>query len=223
MAHGLPTRVPPGSQVALGAFAKLTAKDRIGLIALLGAEGPPYTTPRAFIGRLAEQFPAMDEDLIARFCSAIFSMSGLAASHGWPMDAIAASAAEAQDLDLTTAQRTNLHSVLEAALSSRSLVGLAKAVDVGAEHERLFHLSRIMTDLRPVFRDADEDPLGLVMTHKLRIDFFGNGDMTSIEVALTEEDLTSLAETIERARRKAASLKAALSKADLTLFDLSEG
>jgi hypothetical protein len=219
----LPTRTPPGSQRALQAIAQLQAKDRKKLRAVLEVEGCPYTTPRAFLRALVEALPDLEEELLSRFASAVFGMSSMAVSHNWGMADMASAIARSQDLVLNNSQRTQLESLLEVALVGDAVSSLSKAVDVGSEHQHLFHLSRIMTDLRPVFLDPEAPPVGLVLTHKLRVDFYEQGDLKTIELALTEEDLRSLTDTAERAGRKAASLKAALGKADLTLFDLSEG
>ncbi len=79
-----------------------------------------------------------------------------------------------------------------------------------------------MTDLHPVFLEADEEPAGFVLTHTLKVDYYKEGDIHGMEVVLTDQDLAILVRTLERATTKSASLRQTLQRAEVALFDLVE-
>lgn len=221
MAQVPPLRVPQRTAPALTDIALLGPEEQDALVLAL-SDPAPVVTPRALIARIAEAVPGADEDVVKQLVSGIFAISGLANSHEWPASEVAASVADSSELELEGDARAALARILESGLLGRATAALAKAVDVGAEHERLYHVARVMTDLRPVFLDAAEGPAGLVLTHTLKFDYYNEGDVHGTEFVLSEQDLQSLLRVLERASVKASSLREALGASGLQLFDLAE-
>lgn len=96
----------------------------------------------------------------------------------------------------------------------------AKATVLRHDHEHPLCSARILTDARPVFgQDATEGPEGMVISHMLRIAYHEGRNIKEIYIALDNEDLDEMASIVDRARKKAASLKKALTAAKITVID----
>jgi hypothetical protein len=120
--------------------------------------------------------------------------------------------------------KESLSSRLTALLSARDLVAFSKASDIATEYDHLLHLSRIVTDIRPVFGiDACEEPVGAVVVHTLRIDYFEGNRLRSISFAMDSDDLSNFKKIVERAADKQNSLSRTLQKAGLPEFDITAG
>lgn len=104
-------------------------------------------------------------------------------------------------------------------LSVDPLVFLAKANALQRDHERIFHSAKILTDLRPVFHAANEQPRDMILEYTLKLVFHdGSRRHQEIYLVLDQRDVASLRETIERAEQKAASLKLLCESKDITLI-----
>lgn len=83
---------------------------------------------------------------------------------------------------------------------------VSKATDLAYDHANLFQGARIVTDIRPVFNDLDDDRLaidGAVVSYTLRLLFDNREGDHSLSIALDEADILVLKEQCERALRKA--------------------
>jgi len=89
----------------------------------------------------------------------------------------------------------------------------SKAYDVLTANERNFIGARIVTDLRPVFKEnpADE-PAGAVIVHMLKFDYREDGSNKEFVLALDSLDVQLLKHLVERASIKEASLLAMAAK-----------
>lgn len=85
---------------------------------------------------------------------------------------------------------------------------ITKARDVTYEEERLLVDTRIITDLRPVYKTEIGDmPEAFVVTHSLKIVTQESGRIKELYYALNSDDLNDLELMIKRARKKEQSLK----------------
>lgn len=98
---------------------------------------------------------------------------------------------------------------------SNALNIAAKAVSVLTSHEHVFLESRILTDIRLVFKDLEEQPTEAVIVHNLKITYRQDGDRKDFFVALDSSDLTELSKQIVRAEAKAKAIEAILEKAEV--------
>ncbi len=83
---------------------------------------------------------------------------------------------------------------------------VSKATDLAYDHANLFQGARIVTDIRPVFNDLDDDQLaidGAVVSYTLRLHFDNREGDHSLSIALDEADILVLKDQCERALRKA--------------------
>jgi hypothetical protein len=97
----------------------------------------------------------------------------------------------------------------------------SKAADLIVEHENVFSSSRVLTDLRPIFKPEVKDGIGgALISHILKIDYENiNGTQESF-FALDLGDIEQLLEQLERALEKDESLKRLLEKSNIPYLDI---
>ncbi len=114
------------------------------------------------------------------------------------------------------AERNRFTQNMHKLLSIEELSFLAKAHALQSEHECLFHNAKIITDLRPVFHSPEEPPIDMIVEYILKIVFHdGSRRHREIFMAMDEHDIARLKKAIDRAEKKAATLKALLASKDL--------
>lgn len=92
----------------------------------------------------------------------------------------------------------------------------AKAAGIMFEHERLYAHAKVFSDLRPVFgRNVEEAPKTAIILHNLAIHYYQDNKHQEFFVVLDTSEVESLIETLERAKKKAATLKALLAAANV--------
>lgn len=103
-------------------------------------------------------------------------------------------------------------------LGSLDLINM-KIMELKSELERGFCKVRILTDLRPVFKgNIEEMPSTMVILHTLQIGYHdGMGDHKEFYVTLDESDIEALSEALDRASKKAGTLKRLAEKSEFTL------
>lgn len=107
--------------------------------------------------------------------------------------------------------------------SSESIQLIAKAMDVYNEHEKLFRSSRILTDIRPIFRD-DNKRLSLgaaAIVHSLKIQYREGRHVNEVYIALDDSDLKALSKDIDRAKEKSEQLYGLLKSSNLPFIATS--
>jgi len=153
----------------------------------------------------------------------LFSLLSLHFAHDWPTDGIAMRVARDQALGLEPEQQPGFEQWLTRVLSSRTITRLAKAFDIAIDYQFLFHVARILTDIRPVFADSPDDLLGAVVTHTLKIDFYTREGHDELYVAMNDDDLAELERAVQRAKVKGESLRKVLKDAGLAQMDVDLG
>jgi hypothetical protein len=121
-------------------------------------------------------------------------------------------AAEAADLKLETALLESVKEFLTKALALDDTLGVvAKGITLLRNSERILMDCKIVTDFRPIFREAlDEVPRAAVIVHNLRLTFQKEGETDSIYIGLDRSDLETLKACVERALEKENGLKKTL-------------
>ncbi|RIK82563.1 MAG: hypothetical protein DCC68_06010 [Planctomycetota bacterium] len=92
---------------------------------------------------------------------------------------------------------------------------LNKVSELTYAHQRVLNSSRIITDVRPVFRTDATSVVKSIVIHKLLIDHSSGGSKSRTEYALDAADVAELKRQCIRAEEKAAAIKALLAKADM--------
>jgi hypothetical protein len=96
----------------------------------------------------------------------------------------------------------------------------AKAAGVLTDHQRVFTMARILSDVRAVFpEDASLGPAAAVIDHMLKITFIEDGATATFFVALDSADLAIISKTVERAKKKDEALRKLIAAAKLPLLE----
>lgn len=90
-----------------------------------------------------------------------------------------------------------------------------KALNLAVSQERLFTSCRILTDIRPVYSDADNVPTNIsaaFVFHTFKISFIEDDESKDFYISLDADDLEKLKSTVDRALNKGSVAKQAISK-----------
>lgn len=175
------------------------------------------TSYRAATKRVRSLFSSGEldgEDLL----SALLTLHALHASHGWPLSDIAETVSQSAAIDIAPDKRGSLAERVGVLLRFEALRNLAKATELAAEREHLFHTARIITDVRPVFTDNAEDvPPASIVIQTLRIEYFDTNDGRPrvFEASLADEDVRTLQAACERAIAKGTTVRAVVESAGM--------
>ena len=101
---------------------------------------------------------------------------------------------------------------LDILLSSPHVVATSKAMALGFSSEKLYHDSKILCDLRPLFDDDKTEVLGFVTTQEIQIDFVESGVDRRLAIALDKGDIVRMKEMCEDALRKVQELETSIPK-----------
>ena len=128
--------------------------------------------------------------------------------------------ASSELLEIGESERSVLTARLTALFHHPALDLLAHAASIRAEDEYSYCTSRILSDLRPLFsRDEDVVPIAALIRHSLKFDVHVNGRIESVTIALNNRALNEIASDIERALRKAESLREVAHKAGVKIVE----
>ncbi|MFB1295785.1 hypothetical protein ACAG24_009740 [Mycobacterium sp. pW049] len=216
-------RIPKTGIAVFQAIATLDGERADNLVAHLSNDGvrtlPTLVeTVRTAVG------DAWDEELADAFVTHLLSLSTLAIGHDFSAEDLANHLASQVAEELGDTEMEVLPGRLASLLSVPSMRAFGKAVDVSQESDRLLHTSRVITDIRPVFgNDVEREPIGAVISHTLRLDYFEHGEVRTVSFALNTRDLAELKKTLDRAQAKGNTLSNLLDRVELTEFDLSQG
>jgi hypothetical protein len=156
--------------------------------------------------------PSQANDII----SLVVSLLSLHFSHGWGTEVIAERVTQDESLTADPDKLAALRDWLISVMSNPVIVSLAKAEDIRQEYQRVFHLVRIFSDLRPVFGEQPaEAPVGALITHMLKLDYYTAQGHDEIHIALDDDDLEELELAVSRARMKSKSLAEFLKSAGI--------
>ncbi len=158
-----------------------------------------------------------DVDL-ARLLEGVASLNTLLPEDGSGADSLAQDVSESEDLNLPGDSRPAYAARLATLIRIPVLVSTARAMEVVAEHDKVFHAARILTDVRPVFGPDPSTGVkmaAVVATMKLEYHPGGRSAIESVFVALDRGDLEHLRDVLDRALTKMDSLSRLMKESDV--------
>jgi hypothetical protein len=213
-------RVPARAVPILRRVARLDKPQHAALIGVF--RDTLATSAKALIVEVDKMVDAFSERDCVAFVGEMLGLSALGYAESYSLGDIAESVANSPNLELTPAERATLLKTLSLIMDSKAIEHLGKAFELSTAHERVFHSARIMTDSRPLFEDVDSNPIGVVITHALIVEFHQNGQLQSMEVSLSGPDLELLQDVVNRASHKAVSLDRWARDISLRVFEVYE-
>jgi hypothetical protein len=150
----------------------------------------------------------------------VASLASAQAETSMKMDDLATEVSNSKDLPLEPTERALLKDRLIRLLRVEPLVVTGKALDVLHEDQRTFHSVRVLTDLRPVFREeASQPPAAVAVRHVLKVTYHEGDQFREFYVTLEERDIQKVKEAVLRAEEKAVSLVNALRPSRLRFLE----
>lgn len=209
--------VPENALRAFTVLARLPDAAFLELVASLSSCPPNFSADR-FADRVGAALSQIKPQDAKQMIQAVIGLhyakvqAGKSASEisGDVVKAVAESTPDLQRQSELLGQR------LSQLLEVESLVVTAKALTILAEHERVFLRARILTDMRPIFRDdVATDPVAALVVHVLKLEYHRFGRTEEFFVALDSGDISALAGVIKRAEAKEVRVSDLLSRLGL--------
>lgn len=196
----------------------ITEEQAAGLLETFDAE-PVIVGRNALIEAVAARLPGLGEEEPGDLVDALASLEVLRTSHGYSAADLADAVGAATNIELDDDARASLKARVDRLLGTSSLSATAKAYDLSWSQERKLLSARVITDVRPVFKDDPRvPPLGAIVVHTLELAFFRDATIESFYVALDEGDLQEVISVLTRAEEKAGGIKSFLASAGLPSF-----
>ncbi|MEA5579025.1 hypothetical protein [Anabaena sp. UHCC 0451] len=96
----------------------------------------------------------------------------------------------------------------------------SKAITLLQEYDHIFSSSRIVNDIRPIFKPENEKEIaGALIVHTLKIAYQDAGDLREFYVALDSADVKNLQEQLSQCLIEGDAIQAMLEKADVLYLD----
>lgn len=218
-------KIPLQYEAGLAKALSLSEDAMLSLISSLG-ESSSSLRPKTVVSKVSQSVKHISESDIEPIVNTITSLYLARANMEMSVSEFADSIIEALDesdsvlVEVSSENRERLKNRLEALLNVESLKVRAKALEVLHEHEHALSRVRVMTDIRPVFGpNADDSPIAAVVVHMLKLTYLEDSKFKDFFVALDNDDLKLIKEALDRAEKKAQSLKSLLSLVPVSYID----
>lgn len=128
-----------------------------------------------------------------------------------------------ENLKFSPERATELKNFFESALSSRTLIASARALEVTQEFQNRFCEARVFSDLRPVFVPGPEPkPVGAVITHTLKLTYHEGDETREVFITLDARQVNNLKDSLEEALSNESALRISLGPTQLPLLPLED-
>jgi hypothetical protein len=193
---------------------------------LFGALGtaPVSVSSKERMSSVAPKVQGLHSDDLELIMRTLDSLYQVRAHLDTPLDKFVSDVIEAlQNTKFETSseeRKEAFRSRLTLLLSAEPLAVSAKAQVLQREYPYIFHGSKIITDLRPVFsQSTKEPPDGVILDHTLKLVYHeGLGKHKELYLALDSSDLVELKKIIERAEEKEQALRVMLASTSIKVF-----
>jgi len=168
--------------------------------------------------------PGISAEDAAQLKSSIQTMYTIRAYSDVPIEEFVSDVCDALKAEgnLPPTDETSFRDRLSRVLGIDALTVAAKAVLLQNEHEHDFCDARILTDARPVYGDdPSAAPSAVIISHTLKLSYHkgAGGHLNEIYLSLGSRDIGELLQVLERAEKKAQSLRAALEPTRIRFID----
>lgn len=213
-------RIPPSQRESLVLVATMSADSFEALESCFGPVEGDLSTVQVE-QEIASAIPAVEE--AGPILDALIGACAYGRGRDLTPEDAGKKIAESDVLELDDQARSALADRLASVFQSPVLEPLAHAASLLAEDEYSYCTSRILSDLRPMF-GADEDvtPSSALLRHTLKFDVHIDGRLKSVVISIDNKALEELAAGVERAQKKAESLRDLAHRAGLRVIELKE-
>lgn len=184
------------------------------LLDALRSERP--TLESDWIRRVASQADGLEPDDVREIIGTAIALYSVRMSLGESIPDFVEDLSEAENIDIPEDRKQRFKGYLTQLLNIDVLAIASKARDVLNDYPNNLHDTRILTDMRPVFRDdATGVPAAAAIIHTLKIRYHlgRDQDLQEFFVAMSPSDVQMLRDTLDRAEVKAHGLQQILEAA----------
>jgi hypothetical protein len=219
-------RVPRADRAALAKLLSLS-EEEMGKLKGALKKAPPALLLDDLANRIASE-TNLPKDDTHEMVNLLAKLYGIRTRQAVPIPEFAADVCHAaQEANLKPQEGLDwnrFQSDLTELLSFEVSLGItSKALEVMRQHQKVFCNARILSDLRPVFKEqVDEGPAAAVIIHNLRIAYHAPDDIEEFFVAMSRENLLNLRAVIERALKKEESLRKFVDSISLPFLDQTD-
>jgi hypothetical protein len=190
-------------------FDALLAKLRIA-----SPSGHPATIAR----HLQKGVEQLDSGKTQEIVTTLFSLYAAKTKNRVPLSEFVDDILESVETPNSQNLKTRLTDLLEV----KSIALGVKASEVQHSYSSVFVSARMLSDIRPIFTEEPERPLGSVIVHNLKITFQQDSEPREFFVALDDHDISVLQRVLNRAEVKAKTLRALLQSTELADIPTNE-
>lgn len=207
----IPKRYRPG----LEKIATLNEEAFQSLVNALNEEPPSFDIEEI----ISSKVEGIENDDIEEILEAVCSLYKLCEASDFSLTQIIEALHKAllEDLQgLSSKQQVGLKERLRKILDLDSSLGITSKARSLIDYERVYLGNRILTDIRPFFKETNQEPRGVIIAHVLKIIYHQEpSGVNEFFVSLDEDDLQQLRKAIELAEQRVRNIKAMLSQKDI--------
>jgi hypothetical protein len=209
------TTIPASYRGGFARIKRLSSADVETLVAALESVPTPSGL-KELTSAVAQRMPNLTRGDAESVLRTLFSLYVFLADEETPLSEYLSDLSGAMratgrpDLQLSDQEKTDFENKMRKLLTIKKVELSSKVQSLKLEYPCSFYDAIILTDIRPVFDDVNERPVGAAITHMLKIVYHESGDHKEFYVALEAEDLQKLKKVLQRAESKELSLKSLL-------------
>jgi len=219
-------QIPRPIEIGLAELFGLSDEARLQLISEMN-ELEPTLKPKTLVANIKAKLGAITTQDIESVINTVASLSFARMSMEKSASEFSADIVEALEESEHKPQGLNEHSRdsfkehLEKLLNTPAIRISSKSDELLHQHEHALSKVRVITDIRPVFGGESTDfPEAAVLIHMLKITYIQEDSLKDFFVAMDSNDIKLLRDTLDRAEKKAESLKSILNKSNIFCVEM---
>ncbi len=205
-------RIPESARPGWESFVALDEPLAESLRSAFDSQAPTLDID-ALVNAVSTRVPEIDRPTLRAVVETLMGLCVARTSRDMDLPTFVKSVLGSPNLGVSKEQTAIVGPRLEAFLACDSIATTAKAIDLQFENRTILLGSRILSDVRPVFRDLIRDsPVATVVIQTLKLTVQEDGEVKQLFIALDSEDISRLQKTLARAREKGDALRRLIPK-----------
>ena len=204
-------------------FARIRMLSPEAVTALIGAlEKSRFpSASKEMMSSVSEQVTMLKKEDVEDIVTTLYSLYDFRVDSETPVSDFASQLISAmrasgkESLAISEEETNEFRDKLTKLMSLQTPTLVSKVEHLKEDYANIFHDVKTLTDIRPIFSQPGERPVGAAIVHTLKIIYHATGEHREFYVALDADDLQQMIKTLQRAEAKGASLRSFLKSADL--------
>lgn len=216
-------RIPERHRPALEKLATLSEESIQSLISALYEEPDSIINIEKILEGVASKVDGVNPDDVQEIVTTLFSLANF-------REFSSVNSTQLIDLlheellsflpEIPPERQVSLKEHLTKILDIDNILGIASQAISLNDYENIYLNSRVVTNVRPLFRETTQELAGVMVSHVLKIAYRTTSEEQEFFVFLDDNDLQQLRQAIEVAEQRAKKTKATFSKKDIAFFNV---